>query len=41
MNDDIRSLEQVYSSAVSGLYARLRNNYDFLYREFGQDGIKL
>jgi hypothetical protein len=36
-----RSLEQVYRSAVSGLYARLRNNYDFIYRRFGNDGLKL
>jgi hypothetical protein len=36
-----RSLEQVYRSAVSGLYARLRTNYDFLYRKFGDDGLKL
>ena len=38
---DERNLEQVYRSAVSGLYARLRNNYDFIYRKFGDDGIKL
>jgi hypothetical protein len=39
--EDPRSLEQVYRSAVSGLYARLRSNYDFLYRKFGEDGLKL
>jgi hypothetical protein len=39
--EDQRSLEQVYRSAVSGLYARLRSNYDFLYRRFGDDGLKL
>jgi hypothetical protein len=39
--DDDRTLEQVYRSAVSGLYARLRSNYDFLYRKFGNDGLKL
>jgi hypothetical protein len=38
---DQRSLEEVYRSAVSGLYARLRNNYDFLYRRFGNEGLKL
>ena len=38
---DERTLEQVYRSAVSGLYARLRSNYDFLYRKFGDDGIRL
>ena len=42
MNDkDERTLEQVYRSAVSGLYARLRSNYDFIYRKFGNDGINL
>jgi len=41
VNDETRTLEQVYRSAVSGLYARLRNNYDFIYRRFGDDGIQL
>jgi len=40
-SEDQRTLEQVYRSAVSGLYARLRSNYDFLYRKFGNDGLKL
>ncbi len=40
-DDNQRTLEQVYRSAVSGLYARLRSNYDFLYRRFGKDGLKL
>ena len=40
-SNDERSLEQVYRSAVSGLYARIRNNYDFIYRKFGDDGLKL
>jgi hypothetical protein len=39
--EDQRSLEQVYRSAVSGLYARLKSNYDFLFRKFGKDGLKL
>ena len=39
--NDERSLEQVYHRAVSGLYARIRNNYDFLYNKFGDDGITL
>jgi len=38
---DERTLKQVYRSAVSGLYARLRSNYDFIYRKFGDDGMKL
>jgi hypothetical protein len=29
-----------YRNAVNRLYARLRNNYDFLYRYFGEDGMK-
>ena len=39
--EDERTLEQTYRSAVSGLYARLKSNYDFLYRRFGDEGIKL
>jgi len=38
---DERTLEQVYRSAVNGLYARLRNNYDFIYRRYGNDGLDL
>jgi hypothetical protein len=38
---DNRNLEQVYRSAVSGLYSRLRSNYDFLYRKYGDEGIEL
>lgn len=40
-NEDERTLEQVYRSAVSGLYARLRSNYDFIYERFGDEGLKL
>jgi len=36
-----RTLEQVYRSAVSGLYARLRSNYDFIYKRYGNDGLTL
>ena len=36
-----RTLEELYRSAVAGLYARLRSNYDFLYDRFGDEGIKL
>lgn len=39
--EDERDLEKVYRSAVSGLYARLKSNYDFIYRKFGHEGIKL
>jgi hypothetical protein len=41
INEDLRTLDQVYRSAVSGLYARLKSNYDFLFKRFGDDGIKL
>ncbi len=41
MSESDRSLEQVYRSAVSGLYGRLRSNYDFLYRRFGKEGLRL
>jgi len=42
MNEkDPRTIEQVYRSAVSGLYSRLRSNYDFLYRKFGDEGLEL
>jgi hypothetical protein len=40
-DENQRTLEQVYRSAVSGLYGRLRSNYDFLYRRFGKDGLTL
>jgi predicted ArsR family transcriptional regulator len=38
---DERTLEQVYGSAIRGLYARLRSNYEFIYRRLGEEGIKL
>ena len=41
IHEDPRTLDQVYRSAVSGLYARLRNNYDFLYQKLGDEGLKL
>ena len=41
MSNENRSLEQIYRSAVSGLYARLKSNYDYIYRRFGDEGIKL
>ena len=40
-NSDGRTLEEAYRSAVSGLYARLKSNYDFIYRKYGDDGLKL
>ena len=39
--EDTRNLQQIYHSAVSGLYARLRSNYDFLVRKYGDEGLKL
>ncbi len=41
VSENDRTLEQVYRSAVRGLYGRLRSNYDFLYRKFGDEGLKL
>ena len=38
---DERTIEQLYRSAISSLYARLKSNYDFLYQKFGDEGIKL
>jgi hypothetical protein len=38
---DERTIEQLYRSAVGGLYARLRSNYDFICRKYGDEGIKL
>lgn len=38
---DVRTVEELHRSAVAGLYARLRSNYDFLYERFGAEGIKL
>ena len=39
--EDNRNLEQIYRSAVSGLYARLRSNYDYLVNKYGEDGLVL
>jgi hypothetical protein len=39
--EDGRTLEQIYRSAVNGLYARLRSNYDFIYARLGEEGLKL
>jgi len=39
--EDNRDLERTYRSAVSGLYARLKSNYDFLVRQYGDEGIKM
>jgi hypothetical protein len=41
IQEDPRTLEKVYRSAVNGLYARLRSNYDFLYQRLGDEGLKL
>ncbi|MFC1952973.1 hypothetical protein ACFLWR_02460 [Chloroflexota bacterium] len=41
MKDGNRNLEQIYRSAVSGLYGRLRSNYDFIWNKMGDDGLKL
>jgi hypothetical protein len=41
LTQENRTLEQIYHSAVSGLYARLRSNYDYLVEKFGDEGIKM
>ena len=38
---DERTLEEVYRSAVAGLYARIRSYYDYLYRSMGDRGLAL
>jgi hypothetical protein len=40
-DENSRTLEKVYRSAVRGLYARLRSNYDYIYQKFGEEGLKL
>jgi hypothetical protein len=39
--EDTREFEHIYHSAVTGLYGRLRSNYDFLYRKYGDEGLKI
>jgi hypothetical protein len=41
MYQENRSQQQIYRSAVSGLYARIKSYYDFLYEKYGDDGLKL
>ena len=41
MSDDRRTLEQVYRSAVKGLYARITSYYDYLYNRFGDEGLEM
>jgi len=41
VKDDNRTLEQVYRSAVKGLYARITSYYDYLYRRFGDEGLEM
>jgi hypothetical protein len=41
MSNEERTLEQIDHRAVSGLYARLGSNYDFLYGRFGEEVIEL
>lgn len=39
--EDERTLEKAYRSAVNGLYARLKSNYDFISRKFGDEGMAM
>ena len=41
MYQENRNQQQIYRSAVSGLYARIKSYYDFIYEKFGDDGLKL
>ena len=41
MTQDNRTLEQVYRSAVRGLYARITSYYNYLYNRFGQEGLEM
>ncbi|MBN2239196.1 MAG: hypothetical protein JW712_05445 [Dehalococcoidales bacterium] len=41
MREDERTMEQVYNSAVKGLYARIRSYYDYLYKKYGDEGLEM
>ena len=41
MDEENRTLEQVYRSAVKGLYARITSYYNYLYRRFGDEAIDM
>ena len=41
MLEDNRTIEQVYRSAVKGLYARITSYYDYLYDRFGDEGLEI
>lgn len=41
MTQDNRTLEQVYTSAVKGLYERITSYYNYLYDRFGQEGLDI
>jgi hypothetical protein len=41
MLEDNRTIEQVYRSAVKGLYARITSYYDYLYDRFGEEGLEM
>jgi hypothetical protein len=41
MLEDNRTLEQIYNSAVKGLYARITSYYDYLYEKFGEEGLEM
>jgi len=41
VTQDNRTLEQVYRSAVKGLYARITSYYNYLYNRFGQEGVEM
>jgi hypothetical protein len=39
--EDNRTLEQVYRSAVKGLYARITSYYHYLHNRFGDEGLAM
>jgi hypothetical protein len=41
VTQDNRTLDQVYRSAVKGLYARIVSYYNYLYKRFGQEGVEM
>ena len=41
MTQDNRTLEQVYRSAVKGLYGRITSYYTYIYDRFGEEGLDM
>jgi hypothetical protein len=41
LTQDDRTLDQVYKSAIKGLYSRITSYYNYLYNRFGQEGLDM